>query len=270
MNGNESKKPQFIAASFCQVRLVAHVCMFRGGKMREKGISASALKWIAVITMLIDHFGLVIYVHMADWVYEYYRIMRYIGRIAFPIYCFLLIEGFYHTKNVKRYILRCFLFGLLSEIPFDLAVHGRIFSMQSQNVYFTLTTGLCVLYCLERIKGMYLVPKRWEGRILPEYLQWGASVICIAIGAGLAQLLEMDYHYFGVLLIAILYYCRELTPLVRSLVGAVAFAFEKTAPLAFIPIYFYNGKRGKQSKLLFYMIYPLHLLLFGLIRYYYL
>ncbi|MBQ7944827.1 MAG: conjugal transfer protein TraX [Lachnospiraceae bacterium] len=234
--------------------------------MKGKGITAGALKWIAVITMLIDHYGLTIYVHTTDWVYEYYRIMRYIGRISFPIYCFLLIEGFYHTKNVKRYVLRCLMFGLVSEIPFDLATHGSVFYLQSQNIYFTLTTGLCMIWCLERIKGAYLVPKRWAGIVPVEYFQWGASFLCIAIGAGAAQLLEMDYHYMGILLIAALYYCREFTPLVRSLVGAVAFAFEKTAPLAFIPIYFYNGQRGKQNKYFFYMVYPIHLLIFGLIQ----
>lgn len=235
--------------------------------MKRKGITANVLKWIAIITMIIDHFGLVIYAYTPNPVYEHYRLLRYIGRISFPIYCFLLVEGFYHTHNVKKYILRCLAFGLLSEIPFDLANSGRIFDMHSQNVYFTLATGLCTIYCLERIKGVWKVPEALAGRISVEQYRMLVAFTCTGVGAGLAQILEMDYHYMGIILIVILYYCRDYTPFVRSLIGAIVFAFEKTAPIAFIPIYFYNGERGKQNKYFFYWIYPVHLIIFWLIRY---
>ncbi len=238
--------------------------------MSRKGISGSGLKWIAIITMLIDHIGLVLYAHTPGVVYEYYRLLRYIGRIAFPIYCFLLVEGFYHTRNVRKYIFRCLLFGFLSEIPFDFATSQLLFNPHSQNVYFTLTTGLCTIYSLRHLKGAWKVPKLLEGWMNIEQYRMIASVLCIAIGAGLAELLEMDYHWMGILLITLLYYCRDYPPMIRSLAGAAAFSFEKTAPIAFIPIYFYNGERGKQNKYFFYLIYPIHLVVLGLIRYFYL
>ena len=108
------------------------------------GISGSVLKWFAVITMVIDHFGasvLETYV-MNVWgrsplgnlfsdhwneLLRVDRILRYIGRPAFPIFCFLLVEGFLHTRDVKKYAMRLGIFALISEIPFDLAVRGKFF-----------------------------------------------------------------------------------------------------------------------------------------------
>ena len=221
----------------------------------KKGLSASTLKWIAVISMLIDHFAIAIYWQMRQHNYETYRMLRYAGRIAFPIYCFLLVEGFIHTRNVKKYIGRCFLFACISEIPFDMAIHGAIWYPQNQNVYFTLVIGLCTLYVLDRLKGN-------------EMKDMLARIGCIAVGAGLAQILEVDYHYLGVLFIVMFYYLRNRNTLQRDIIGAIAFSYEITAPLAFIPIHFYNGKRGLPLKYAFYMVYPVHLLIYGIIRMY--
>lgn len=217
------------------------------------GLTASTLKWIAICSMLIDHFAVAIYLQLDGYDYTIYRAMRYIGRIAFPIYCFLLVEGFFHTRNIKKYIGRCFGFALLSEIPFDLALYGEIFHPKSQNVYFTLTLGLCTLYLLEKMKGY-------------DMLHVLARAVCILVGAGLAQVLETDYHYRGVLFIVMFYFCRNMDKLVRNIIGAVAFSYEVTAPLAFIPIYLYNGERGMRLKYFFYLVYPVHLLIYGLIR----
>lgn len=215
------------------------------------GISAAVLKWIAVVTMLIDHLGIV-YWQTQTHVYEIYKLMRYIGRIAFPIYCFLLVEGFYHTRNVGKYIRNCFLFAILSEIPFNMTVYGKVFYLRGQNVYFTLTIGLCALWVLDKVRKKYA------------FLQ--AAVIAVFAYAG--ELFEVDYHWKGVLFIIMFYYCRGLPKWQRNVVGICAFAYEVTAPLAFIPIQLYNGQRGKQWKYLFYAIYPVHLLAYGLLRFY--
>lgn len=224
--------------------------------MRErvkKGISASTLKWIAVISMLVDHFGIAIYWQLEGHTYKIYEIYRYIGRIAFPIYCFLLVEGFFLTGNIRKYIGRCFLFACISEIPFNMAIYGQIWYPHSQNVYFTLTIGLCTLVVLDRVRGF-------------DAVNVVKQLLCIGIGAGLAQLLETDYHYLGVLFIVMFYYCREMNKWQRDLIGAVAFSYEITAPLAMIPIHFYNGERGLPLKYVFYLVYPVHLLIYGMIR----
>lgn len=223
---------------------------------RKFGISAAILKWIAVVTMIIDHFAVAVYPQFASYEYSVYYIMRKIGRIAFPIYCFLLVEGFFHTKNVAKYLRNCILFAILSEIPFDMAIFGKVFYPKGQNVYFTLCIGLATLMILNKLRE----------RQAPQFMLLQALIVALAASAG--QFLEVDYHWKGVLFIVMFYYMRNMQEWIRNLVGICAFAYEGTAPLAFLPIHFYNGMRGRQIKYLFYAIYPIHLLIFGLIRLY--
>ena len=142
---------------------------------RQKGISGSTIKIIAVAAMLIDHIAAAVLMrqivangymdvaasgNMADmmqWLmangalFYIYEAMRMIGRLGFPIFCFLLVEGFQRTRNVKKYALRLAAFALISEIPFDLAFKGEIFYMGYQNVYFTLLFGLLALCCIDYV-----------------------------------------------------------------------------------------------------------------------
>ena len=107
------------------------------GMTKKVGWNSFWLKMIAITTMLIDHVGAVLL--------PQYPILRIIGRIAFPIFCFLLVEGFMHTHDVIRYMTRIGLFALISEIPFDLLFYGRILDGTHQNVFFTLFIGLVML-----------------------------------------------------------------------------------------------------------------------------
>lgn len=140
---------------------------------QKKGISGSTIKIIAVVAMLIDHIAAALLTRMLivnglfeisasgnlqqmmQWMAEnavlYYgmMIMRLIGRLGFPIFCFLLVEGFQKTRNVKKYALRLGLFALISEIPFDLAVNGKVLEFGYQNVYFTLFIGILALSVFE-------------------------------------------------------------------------------------------------------------------------
>lgn len=127
------------------------------------GISGSTLKLIAVVTMLTDHAGATVI--RAIWRHpavssvperytlwsHIYAASRDIGRIAFPIFCFLLVEGFLHTRNVRKYAERLLLFALISELPFDLALKGNWYYPAKQNVYFTLLIGLLVLIGLRYV-----------------------------------------------------------------------------------------------------------------------
>ena len=115
------------------------------------GLSAQALKWIAMVSMLIDHVGIYLGRCNVDW--EIWKWFRIIGRIAFPLYCFLLVEGFFHTGDIKKYLIRIGAFALISEIPFDLFLCGTWFYPGYQNVGVTFFIGLLLLYLYNRFVG---------------------------------------------------------------------------------------------------------------------
>ena len=106
------------------------------------GLNSFQLKCIAVITMIIDHTGAVLFPGEL--------VFRYIGRISFPIFCFLLVEGFFHTRDMRKYMLRLGVFAVLSEIPYDLAFRGTMLEFSHQNVFFSLLIGVMMMYALEK------------------------------------------------------------------------------------------------------------------------
>lgn len=224
-------------------------------------LTGSSLKILAVILMLIDHVAVAILYYgyllpnvpiaagiPLNTVYLVYKAMRFAGRSAFPVFCFLLVQGFLYTSDRKKYILRLGMFALLSELPFDLALFNMTFDWKHQNVFFTLLIGILVLCLMEYFKTN-------------PYLQ----IASIAAGMSAAWLIKSDYSYHGVLLIAILYFFR-FYPVLMTFAGCLSLLWEAPACLAFIPINLYNGQRGRKLKYFFYFFYPVHLVLLLLLR----
>ncbi len=223
-----------------------------------RGLSGSALKIIAIVTMLIDHIGAAVLARIliagqgGERTYQIYLLLRVIGRIAFPIFCFLLVQGFEHTSNRKKYALRLFAFALISEVPFDLAFSSTILEFEHQNVFFTLFIGLLTMM------GFHEIEKKTEWSPIARGIMM--SVIMFA-GMAVAYLLHTDYDAKGVMCIIALYVFRKV-PGAQILAGCIAFGWwEIEALVAFIPIAFYNGKRGWNMKYVFYLFYPIHLLI---------
>lgn len=218
----------------------------REGMNWKAGITSYQLKWIAIVTMVIDHTGAILYpTEMA---------FRYIGRISFPIFCFLLVEGFCHTHDIFGYMARLGAFALISEIPYDLAFNCEVLEFTHQNVFFTLLLGVILMYVLE--KGG----------------EWPQKAVEVLLVMWMAVFFHTDYGYRGILMIFIFYQLRRFrwTKLGcgaawnliwnRSIQGFGAFAM--------IPIALYNGSRGRKMKYFFYIFYPAHLLiLFVISRY---
>ncbi|MFI3212784.1 MAG: TraX family protein [Eubacteriales bacterium] len=253
-------------------------------KWNIPGITGSTLKMIAIIAMLIDHIGAVIIAKMlvtqefitaavngekggilqeliiSRELYDIYYLLRNIGRIGFPIFCFLLVEGFTYTKNKKNYALRLAVFACISEIPFNLGIAGNLFDYNYQNVFFTLLIGLLMMIILEKIEC---------------YEQWNVVVrgfySCVIVGIALvsAEFLNTDYAAYGIMSILLLYIFRY-QKWKQIFFGALSFLWESPALAAFIPIAFYNGKRGWNMKYVFYIFYPVHLIvLYGIWQYFY-
>lgn len=248
-------------------------------EQKSRGISGSTLKLIAVVTMLIDHVGAVVVWRMIlfnanqsgvegmipyDGLMRFYTILRYIGRIAFPIYCFLLVEGFQKTRNKTRYALRLGAFAFISEIPFDLAFSSKVLEFDYQNVFFTLFIGLLTMIAMEAAQSRLENGTGAKTGGTPILVQYLFKLLILAAGALLAEAMHTDYGATGVLCIIVLYLFRR-NKVSQIVAGCCAFLWEWTAPLAFIPIGFYNGKRGVKLKYVFYLFYPLHLLILYLI-----
>lgn len=200
------------------------------------------LKIIAVVTMLIDHIGLIFF--------PQYPILRFIGRISFPIFAFLIAQGCYYTSNIKKYMLRMLIFAVITELFFDFAFYDKIY-ISHQNVLFTFTFAIIAIY----IFNTY-------GRV--------AGYLGIVLFAIMADLLGTDYGAFGVMLVAIFYFTMGDFKL-RMLSGTVftlgfSLSFQRLCALAMIPIALYNGKRGRNIKYFFYIVYPGHLLILWLIK----
>ncbi len=232
----------------------------------KKGISGSTLKLIAISAMLVDHIGAVLLVPYltapGNWtqeLYDLYYVMRMIiGRIAFPIFCFLLTEGFAHTSNVWKYALRLGIFALVSEAAFDLAFEGAVPAWGYQNVFFTLFLGLAAM----------IIWKKLEDSSLPKVAWIPLGLAGIAVCMCLAELLQTDYGAYGVLCIVTLYLTRgnRLFQVVAGCaalwVGDYLFGMggsEFWAPLGLLPVLFYRGRRGLKLKYVFYLFYPVHL-----------
>lgn len=232
----------------------------QAGVRKINGISGSTLKIIALVSMLIDHIGaslitIQLGIHYSEPLYRIFVVMRYfIGRLAFPIYCFLLVEGFQKTGNRSKYAGRLFLFALISEVPFDLAFNRCAVYPEHQNVFFTLWAGLLVIWGMEEM----------ERRISSLWLRWSGYVVIVAAGAFLAEVFAFDYGAKGILPIVVLYLFRE-NKVGQMIAGFVAFLWEYTASAAFVLVALYNGKRGMKLKYVFYAFYPVHLLILYLL-----
>lgn len=234
--------------------------------MRERGfLSAFQLKLLALVTMTIDHAAAVL---GAQTVGTYYQSMRAVGRLAFPIYCFLLVEGYFHTRDLKKYICRLGLVFCLSEVPFDLALYRRIPGPRS-NVMLTLLLGLCTVLVLDR--GRELLEQRDASPAAETVWCWAV----ISAGMGLAFYWQTDYRGGGVLLIVLFYLFRgEIWALLTTVPPVLLIFFSPTelwGALALLPIAQYSGEPGprpggKAGQWFFYLYYPLHLTVLALVR----
>ena len=214
-------------------------------------MSSFVLKIIAIITMFIDHIGYAIFGKLSCF--------NYIGRIAFPIFAFQISEGYIHTKNLKKYFLRLFIFAIISQIPFIL--FNKLLSNNfSLNIFFTLLLGLISIYLYDKSKNKFV------------------GIISATLMGILANLAHCDYGFYGVAIIFIFYIFKTdvikssiafmLTTTIKYLIPIIKYGFYDVylyllictlLPIIFISLY--NGKKGKDTKYLLYLFYPIHLLL---------
>lgn len=215
-------------------------------KETQVGLNGFTLKMTAVVSMLCDHLGKVFF---PDCI-----ILNIIGRLAFPLFAFVLVEGFLHTKDVKKYMLRLLIFALLSEIPYDLARTGHLFSWDSQNVFWTLLFGVFMLYLVQKTGSV-----------------GGQFVIVVAVMAA-AMIARTDYSAFGIAVVFVFYFFYHRPAWKYLAFTVLMLLMGNTVQIAAIasvlPMALYNGRRGISCKYFFYAFYPCHLMILFLISAY--
>ena len=214
-------------------------------------LSGSTLKLIAVISMLIDHVAAVFLT--SDPTVLLMVFGHSLTRYEFiPIFAFLIVEGYLHTHDRKRYGISLAMFALLSEVPWDLLHDNRYFIASTQNVFFTLFLGYLAICMFERYREQ------------PEHqAAWLIGLLIISV------LLHADYGCSGYCFILFMYVMRE-HELIRAVIGCGFLSSRWKAGLAYIPIALYNGQRGfirgKVAKYFFFLIYPVHILILYLLK----
>ena len=204
-----------------------------------------------------------------------------LGRLAFPIYAFMIVEGYFHTKSLKKYVCRLLLFAVISEIPFNLAMGSRIFYPIHQNVLWSFLISIGLIAWNEKVKEK----KLWMR------IAVGAASVFIGYIAGIVTF--VDFYNAGILTVLVFYFfrgkkwwcyvCQALCLYYINFEMLGGFSYEVNifghtyflerqglALLALIPIWLYSGKQGHHSKAFQYfncIFYPLHLLILGLIKF---
>ena len=227
----------------------------------KKCLSNFDLKLIAIITMTIDHIGVVFGT-------PFYNFLRAVGRISFPIFAFLLTEGYVHTKSFSKYFLRLLVLALISEIIYDYVFFGSFIYIGANNIFFTLALGLLTLFLLD--KSRCLIKKYFKDKVDLFIILPITYLLIVVIMGLIGEFLNFSYGMLGILVISFFYLFKDSFPLVVISVSLSTLilgeGMQYFSLFSLILIYFYNQKLGKKSKLFFYLYYPLHILFLGVIK----
>lgn len=236
-------------------------------------MSSFIIKIIAIISMLCDH--------ASDALIGHLTFLNIIGRIAFPLFCFQLVIGYRHTKNIKKYLFRLLLFGIISQVPFSLFTYSFAGIFTNLNVFFTLALGLLGIYALDKI------PNKWISIVI--------NILIIL----LAELIKVDYGAIGICIIlcifvfykdksqkenkkdflsvfknnalfTLMFFILCVTRYIGSFSTTDLFIVISQLLGTFFPIIFmllYNGKKGPSIKYFFYAFYPVHLIILVILHY---
>ncbi|MGD9909731.1 MAG: TraX family protein [Candidatus Izemoplasmatales bacterium] len=220
-------------------------------------MNSTFLKWIAIITMTIDHIGLYLIdpsVHLLM-----YNVLRSVGRIAFPLFAFFIAQGFMHTRDLKKYFTRLFVFALAIEFfLFIYFLFTKELYMVVANVFWPLVFGLLAIIFVSTKKPLYIVIGL-SLIILADFLGFpygGYGVATVLVFAFVKPFYKQALYF---VLINLLYIDYPLVYLLPNYHLKYDNPIQWFALLALIPIYFYNGKKGKMNSYFFYIYYPLHL-----------
>ena len=223
--------------------------------------NGAQLKYIAFISMLIDHANNALITPLLDgqgFLLHLSNLFSILGRIAFPIFVFFIVEGFFKTRSRKKYLLTLLVFGIISEVPFDMFTSKTFFDPYWNNMMFTLALCLIMIWLVDILKG----------RIKNRLLWYIVSIFVVAIFVFMAMQLTLDYDYHAIV-VAYLFYIFYDKPILGAGLGYLSIIKELYSFTGFAMTLTYNGERGRQYKWFNYLFYPVHILILGLLRFYF-
>ena len=217
---------------------------FENDKLKKLQIfNGAQLKYIAFISMLIDHVNNALitpFLNGKGFLLHLSNLFSILGRIAFPIFVFFIVEGF-----------------VISEVPFDMFTSKVFFDPYWNNIMFTLALCLITIWIIDAVKA----------KISNKVLWYSISIVVVGISCAVAMALSLDYDYHAII-VAYIFYIFYDKPILGAGLGYLSIIKELYSCLGFAMTVTYNGERGKQNKWINYLFYPVHILILGILRFY--
>jgi hypothetical protein len=192
------------------------------------------IKWLAVLLMVVDHVGFFLFPEQI--------ILRAIGRLSFPLFAFLIANGYQYTKDKKKYLLRLFVFANIIQLP-------SLFMSLPFNIFYTLSLGLVCIMIFESNRSDI------------------QKILGIIVMILIASVVNADYGVYGMVIILLVHVFKEkymLMAISILLLSAAYYGLTHIQTLAALSpgiMYFYNNKKGRGMKYFFYLFYPVHMVL---------
>lgn len=223
--------------------------------------NGAQLKYIAFLSMLIDHTNNALIIPMLNGerlLLHVSNLFSVLGRIAFPVFIFFIVEGFFKTSSRKRYLITLLAFGMISEVPFDMFTSKTFFSPYWNNMMFTLALCLITIWMIDSLKE----------KISNKIVWHIVSIVVVAICSAVAMALSLDYDYHAII-VAYLFYIFYDRPVLGAVLGYLSIIKELYSFFGFGIVLTYNRERGRQYKWFNYLFYPVHILILGMLRFYF-
>ena len=250
-----------VGAGFDSSFNLNHIIADNSEKLKKLQIfNGAQLKYIAFISMLIDHVNNALitpFLNGKGFLLHLSNLFSILGRIAFPIFVFFIVEGFFKTSNRKKYLITLLIFGVISEVPFDMFTSKVFFDPYWNNIMFTLALCLITIWIIDAVKE----------KISNKVLWYSISIVIVGISCAVAMALSLDYDYHAII-VAYIFYIFYDKPILGAGLGYLSIIKELYSCLGFAMTVTYNGERGKQNKWINYLFYPVHILILGILRFY--
>lgn len=236
---------------------------FNNEKLKKiQVLNGAQLKYIAFASMLIDHANKAIilpYLEVGSTLSKISSIFDVLGRIAFPLFSFFIVEGFFRTHSRKKYLLNLLFFAVISEVPYDMFSSKVFLEFRLNNVLFSLALSLISIWILDEFRN------KFEEKLGNFWILFSIPLLIVMYFVSIFVSGDYDFH---AILTAFFFYIFYDKPLTSAFFAYISIIKEWWSILGFGLTIMYNGKKGKQNKIFNYLFYPVHLFILGLLRMY--